>query len=123
MGYSIDLRKRVIQFIEEGGSAIEAAGRFSVTRQTVYNWIKKKQCTGSLKDNAPRRPWRRLNANEVIVFVESNPDLTLSEFASHFGVGSSTMCEALKRLKITRKKRVCDTKNATNKSEQYFWKR
>ncbi len=123
MGYSLDLRKRVIQFVECGGSAIEAAQRFSVTRQTVYNWIKKKKQTGSLQDQQPRRPWRKLNPDEVLAFVECNPDLTLAEFANHFGTLTSTMCEAFKRLRITRKKRVSYTKNGTKKEEKYFWQR
>jgi putative transposase len=48
MGYSIDLRKRVIQFVEAGGSVIDAARTFSVTRRSIYNWIKKKKDTGNL---------------------------------------------------------------------------
>lgn len=120
MGYSIDLRKRVVQFVEQGGSAIEAAQRFSVTRQTVYNWIRRKKETGSLGDAPPRRPWRKLNPEEVLDFVARNPDLTLLEFANHFGTISSTMCEAFKRLRITRKKRLFDTKNGMKKSVWHF---
>ena len=123
MVYSHDLRKRVVEFVESGKSAIEAAERFSITRQTVYNWIKKKKRTGTLKDKRPRRPWRKLNPDKVLAFVKNNPDLTLSEYASHFGTLSSTMCEAFKRLKITRKKRVFYTKRGMKKSEKYFWQR
>lgn len=122
MGYSIDLRKRVIQFVEQGRSAIEAAHRFSVTRQTVYNWIRKKKQTGSVEDKPPKRPWRKLNPEEVLDFVARNPELTLVEFATHFGTISSTMCEAFKRLRITRKKRLFDTKSGMKKSVWHFSK-
>lgn len=121
MGYSIDLRKRVIQFLEAGGSAIEAAATFSVTRQSVYNWIKKKKETGCLEDTIQGRPWRKLNAESLLAFVESNPDLTLEEYAQAFGTIPSTICEAFKRLRITRKKRQCDTEKGMSRKGQYFW--
>jgi len=122
MVYSIDLRTRVVQFIEEGGSVFEASRVFKVTRQTVYNWINKKQRTGSLKDKPQGRPWRKLNRKELIIFVNCNSDLTLSEFAKHFKTGVSTICEAFKRLGISRKKRVYATKSEMKKKGQYFWK-
>jgi transposase len=43
MSYSIDLKKRVVSFIEEGGSKVEATKRFSVGRRTVFKWMKKKR--------------------------------------------------------------------------------
>ncbi len=121
MGYSTDLRKRVIQFVEEGGSVMEAASVFSVTRQTIYNWIKKKKETGTLKDKIQGRPWRKLNPEALLAYVKSYPDLTLAEYAEHFGTISSTICEAFKRLRISRKKRHCDTKNGTKRRGNYFW--
>ena len=39
MAYSIDLRKRVLDFIHNGGKKAEAARRFSVDRTTIYRWL------------------------------------------------------------------------------------
>ena len=39
MAYSIDLRKRVLDFIQTGGKKAEAARRFSVNRSTIYRWL------------------------------------------------------------------------------------
>ena len=39
MAYSIDLRKRVLDFIHSGGKKAEAAQRFSVDRTTIYRWL------------------------------------------------------------------------------------
>ena len=47
MSYSVDLRKRVVNYIESGGSKSEAARRFEVSRKTVYNWL-------ALDDLAPK---------------------------------------------------------------------
>ena len=39
MRYSPDLRKRVLDFIQAGGSKTEAAKRFNVGRTTIYKWL------------------------------------------------------------------------------------
>ena len=39
MAYSTDLRKRVLDFIENGGKKAEAARRFNVARSTIDRWL------------------------------------------------------------------------------------
>ncbi|WP_147094454.1 IS630 transposase-related protein, partial [Nitrosococcus oceani] len=39
MRCSIDLRKRVIDFVRGGGSKAEAARRFQVGRASIYRWL------------------------------------------------------------------------------------
>ena len=39
MAYSLDLRKRALDFVSAGGSKAEASRRFSVGRSTLYNWL------------------------------------------------------------------------------------
>ena len=51
MAYSLDLRKRVLDFIATGGSKTEASRRFSVARSTLY-----KHLTRSNHKPGPRRP-------------------------------------------------------------------
>ena len=36
MSYSIDLRKRVVDYVEKGGRIAQAAGLFPVGRATIY---------------------------------------------------------------------------------------
>ena len=38
MFYSIDLRKRVVNYVENGGSIAQATGRFLVVVATIYRW-------------------------------------------------------------------------------------
>jgi len=123
MCYSIDLREKVIEFIESKGSVTEAAVLFKISERTIYYWLKKKKTTGSVKDKIPNRPWRKLNPKVLSEFVEKHSDWTLKEYAQHFNSIPSTICEAFKRLRITRKKRLYVTKNETKKSVQYFWQK
>ena len=39
MAYSTDLRKRVLYFINNGGSKVAAERTFGVSRRTIYNWL------------------------------------------------------------------------------------
>ncbi len=39
MAYSLDLRKRVVKYIENGGSITQAAALFQVGRATIYRWL------------------------------------------------------------------------------------
>lgn len=38
MAYSLDLRTRVIDYIEKGGSKTKAATLFQLGRATIYGW-------------------------------------------------------------------------------------
>jgi putative transposase len=124
MAYSIDLRERVIEFVElRGGSAAEAAFLFKISERTIYNWLSKKRKTGSLKDAPPKRPWKKLCPKALNQCVEAHPDWTLKEYAQYFQTIPSTICEAFKRLRITRKKRPFSTKNEMKKNARHFWQK
>ncbi len=123
MSYSLDLRKKVIEFIETKGSVPEAAQLFSISERTIYNWLKKKKTNGSVEDKPPLRPWRKLDPEALTKSVKEHPDWTLNEFAHHFESIPSTICEAFKRLKITRKKRLASTGKETKKNEKFFWQK
>jgi transposase len=40
MRCSLDLRRRVVAFVQQGGSKAEAARRFQVGEASVYRWLK-----------------------------------------------------------------------------------
>jgi putative transposase len=121
MSYSIDLRERVIKYIEEGGSKVEAAHIFDVCRVTIYSWLKKKVVKGTLKDDPPKRRWKKLEPQALLAYVQQYPDLRLSDYAKHFGASIPSVFLALKRLKITRKKRPHSIKRGVKKNVQHFW--
>ena len=39
MPYSVDFRKKVINFVENGGTITEAAHKFGRGRASVYRWL------------------------------------------------------------------------------------
>lgn len=103
MAHSADLRKRVLQFIENGGSKTEAAKRFSVARTAIYRWLKAPDPLARGKPG-PRKP-RLLDPVALAEHIRAHPDQTPDERARHFGVSKSCIAYGLRRLGHTEKKR------------------
>ena len=100
MTYSVDLRERVVAFVEGGGSKAQAARRFEVCRSCVYDWLKRASLEP--KPHGPRR--RKLDRQALARHIEEHPDLLLRERAAHFGVRMYSIQYALRQLRISHKK-------------------
>jgi transposase len=103
MRCSSDIRKRVLDFVASGGSKIEAARRFQVSRASVYNWLSKEDGLSYLRPG-PRHP-RKLDWDALRQYIQDHPDLMLKEYAEHFSVSSGAVWKACHRMKLTYKKR------------------
>lgn len=105
MSYSEDLRLRALNYVEQGGSIKEACLLFSVSRSSFQRWRLRRKHTGSLKAQARTKSPYKLDNESLLHYIEDHPDAYLSEIATHFNVTLPCVSIALKRLKITRKKR------------------
>ncbi|RKU31616.1 hypothetical protein C6497_01435 [Candidatus Poribacteria bacterium] len=103
MRYSIDLRKRVLSFIETGGSITDASRRFSVSRSIIYKWINADD-PFTYQKPGPRKP-RSLDPQLLKQHVLDFPDHSLRERASYFGVSPFCVWYGLKNIGYTYKKR------------------
>lgn len=75
--YSLDLRKLVVAYVEEGHSQAEAARQFKLHPVTVGRWIKLKNTTGGLKAiPVPRSP-HKLPLDALKKYVQKHPDAFL----------------------------------------------
>lgn len=114
--YSTDLRERVLGACERGeGSQEEIARRFGVCPATVSNWRRMARVEGrraAKPHSGGVRP--RLDAPALAALrelVTEDNQATLSEYGARLAertgvrVSNPVLCEALKRLKLTRKKR------------------
>lgn len=114
MRYSLDLRKRVLDFIEAGGSKAEAARRFSVSRTSIYKWLEAPD-PFTYQKPGPRGP-HTLDVEALKKHVSDFPDQTLQERAGHFGVSAFCIWYRLQKLGITRKKRHSGIKDDVAKN-------
>ena len=114
--YSADLRERVLRACERGGlSRAEVAALFAVGETTVYRWLQAWRAEGR-REARPHAggPTPRLDAaalDELKGVAAGSNDPTLAEYAARLAdragvrVSGSTVCRALRRLGLPRKKR------------------
>jgi len=100
MPYSLDLRQKVINFVENGGTITEAAHIFRIGRASIYRWLSRPK----LEATKVKRRQRKLDWKELEKDVKQNPESKLADRAKKFGVNPTAIFYALKRMKITRKK-------------------
>ena len=112
-GYSLDLRKKIVESVKKGVPKAETARRFGVDRTTVKRYCKQLDERGTLE---PRKaPGRAPKLDEkvrklLLEDLEERPWATHSqraEFlfaASGVRVSEATVCRAVGRLRRSRKK-------------------
>ena len=82
MGYSNDLRVRVIRFVEKGAAARAAARHFEIGDATAIRWVARFRETGSFEAKSLKgRSRSPLKQHEqwLLELVRREPDLTLEE--------------------------------------------
>jgi transposase len=82
MGYSNDLRVRVIQVVEGGAAARAAARQFVIGNSTAIRWVQRWRETGSVEAKSikgqSRSPLKR-HEEWLLELVRRESDLTLEE--------------------------------------------
>ena len=116
--YSIDLRHRVVEYLKKTQDKKKASELFQVGIATVYRWAARLAQKGHVEPLRRERAYKKINDEQLTAYVKEHPDHFLSEIAAHFGLTLQAIFYALKRLKITRKKRPRYTKKETKRLEQ-----
>jgi transposase len=101
--YALDLRERVVKFLQEGGSKVEAAKRFALGRRTVYRYLAAAKA-GALAPKTSWGKWRTLDPQKLQAHVKAHPDATLKELATVFNVSHNAVWIRLGKLGFTLKK-------------------
>ncbi len=116
--YSADLREKIVSAYEQGeGSLNEIADIFSIARRTVARYLNLHHGRESLQPK-PRGggvPFLLKEPHLKVLqqCVAEKNDITLDELVSHLAkkekllVHPSTVCRALQRLGLPRKKKFC----------------
>jgi transposase len=123
--YSTDLRQRVAEAADQKeGSLRQLARRFQVSLSFVTRLLGLRRQTGSVAPR-PHRGGRRPALDEagqqrLRALLQEQPDLTLDELCQRLGQGCSRMAvwRALRKLDITRKKKVTRADERARKDVQ-----
>ena len=111
MTYSLDLRQRVVSFVQAGGERKEASKIYSISIKTIYAWMH--STTLVPKKHGPRK--RKIDRDALIRDIKQNPDALLRERAKLFNVHISAMIRYLKQMKIVKK-------NSDGTKKKVLWK-
>jgi transposase len=103
--YSVDLRNKVIAFLEKTPDTQKASQIFQIGTATIYRWVSQKKKKGTLEPKRRAYAYKRIDDQKLIKYVEDNPDHFLFEIGKHFNLTPQAIFYALRRLKITRKKK------------------
>ncbi len=109
--YSLDLRQRVVAAIEGGDlSRAEIAEVFHVSPAWIRRLLRRYRETGSLAPKerryGPPPKLDQARRRELATLVQQDPDATLAELQERLAAGVSvpTICRALARVGLPRKK-------------------
>ena len=104
MSYDIKYRQRVIAYLNEGHTEKEAAETFKVSTFTLWKWKSMLNETGTLEAKKRKETWRKIEPKKLAEYVKEHPEAYLKEIALVFGCSDVAILQALRRLKISRKK-------------------
>ena len=110
--YSLDLRQRVVDFVNTGGTVPSAVQRFKIGRATVYRYLDAAKAD-QLAPKTTWGHWRKLDPKRLAKAVRRQPDATLRELQTHFPVSLNALSVRLRQLGITLKKKSFDTGKGT----------
>jgi transposase len=111
--YSQDLRQRIIETAQHGGATVkQIAERFLVSISFVTRLLQLHRTTGSVEPRPHGGGHPAVLTPEDLQrlreFIQEQPDATLEECRQHLGSSCSlaTICRALSRLGLPRKKKI-----------------
>ena len=118
MSYPTKYRERTIEYRQEGHTLKETQEVFHVCISTIRSWEKQWKEEGPLEKKPMQRSFRKIDPEELRSYVSEHPDAYQKEMAKAFHCSESGIRDALKRLKITRKKRPPGIRNRMQRKQR-----
>ena len=123
--YSEDFREKVIAAVERGEGKTKVARMMNISRNTLDQWLNRKQEVGNCRAIAHYQQgcrhkitdWQRFRE-----FAKQHGDKTQMQMAKLWGdnVSQQNISDALRKIGLSRKKRLTGIKNAMNSSETHL---
>jgi len=102
--YSKDIKEKAIAY-RLTHTQKETCEIFGIGENTLKTWRRQQKNTGTLESTPKIRRWRKIEPDELLLDVLRNPDDFNDERAERFNCTGEAIRKAMKKLKITRKKR------------------
>ena len=116
--YSVDLRERVIAYIEAGNDQKRTSKTFKISTSSVNRWWLRYQKENVISPKPRLGSKGKINIQELKAYVEANEDKTLSEMSKLFKVSICAIYKRLKKLGYSYKKKPSHMWKLVQKSEE-----
>lgn len=84
MAYSEDLRRKVIEYLEDGNTLESTHKVFKIGLTTIKEWKKQYKETGSLAKKELNRSFKKINPVKLSAYIKEHPGAYLCEIAEIF---------------------------------------
>jgi len=107
MTYSVDFRNKVLEIkAKQGWSNRKTASHFGISAPIISQWMKKIDLVKII-----HRPNRKIDAEKLMKDIELYPDAFYYERAKRLNVSKSGIVYAMRKLKISNKKKFTSSKS------------
>ena len=110
--YSKDLRQKVIAAVDRGERKTDVSRMFNISRNTLDLWLARQSETGSCraKERVAKPKTKISDWERFREFVKQHGEKTQIEIAKMWGEGvtQQNVSDAMKKIGVSRKKRVMD---------------
>lgn len=121
--YDLDLRRKVIEFIERGNTKAEAVRVFGLSLSTVLRWSRRYKTEGHVEPRKRLGSKPKIDVKALEVYVEKHPNVRLKDLSKEFGISINAMSRWMRKLKFSYKKNRVPTWKRTPRSELNFKKK
>lgn len=103
--YNIDLRLKVISYLNKGNSQVAASNLFDIHKNTVNRWYIRYKKEGHAKPRIRKGVQSKVDRTSLEEYVLANPNSKLSEIGSRYGIKASQAGRILHKLGFSYKKK------------------
>ncbi|UCM85731.1 MAG: IS630 transposase-related protein [Rickettsia endosymbiont of Culicoides impunctatus] len=103
--YSIDLREKVIKYLEAGNSQRSASRVFQLSPTTVNTWHVRYKKEGHYQARKYKGAKPSIEMDDFIKYVEENPNSKTEDIGKKFGISASGARYWLRQLGFSYKKK------------------
>ena len=116
--YSVDLRKKVIEYLEQGHSQKQASEVFNIHRNTISQWWNRHKKEGTIEPKKRPGAKRKVDREKLKQYVDEKPNTTLVQIAEKFGISVRQVGRILKAIKYSYIKKPLAMWKRTKKKEK-----
>ena len=103
--YALDLRLKVIHYLEQGHTQRSCATVFDLHRSTIYRWWKRYRSEGHVTARKRLGRQGKVDPQALAQYVKAYPEKTLKQIGAHFDVSDVSIYNRLKQLGFSYKKK------------------